>query len=214
MTSTKQYQHGFTLIEVLMALSIFAMISTLAYSSLDIAGNGFAILKDIRLSQEKSGWIGKQLHQDMRYLSPSPHQPIAKPGMRSSQQSIVPIRIKNDNRGDIELDELWLLVHEPGQNSIHQVHYYIDENTNHLMRDSRSLLARENIEAIHWDFGPIRSWAIDILDQDGNWRQDWNFNSQAFRWPKAIKVTVKIDKQATIASQRQWLMAVFPGQKL
>lgn len=207
-------QQGFTLIEVLMALTVFALISVLAYSSLDIAGNGFKVLSEVRLVQEKSGWIGKQLRQDMRYLSTAPHAPKAKPGIQADSNNIVPIRIKNDNRGNVELDELWLLVREPGQQSISQIHYYIDESNHHLIRESRLLLARNHIKPIRWDFGKVRSWAVDILDRAGNWRQDWNFKAQAFTWPKAVKVTLQVDDQANIASQRQWLMAVFPGQSL
>jgi len=207
-------EQGFTLIEVLMALTVFSLISVLAYGTLDTAGTGFKILSDVRMAQEKSGWVAKQIRKDMRYLTAAPHYPAPKPGILSASQNIVPIRIKNDNRGNIELDDLWLLVREPGLQAISQVHYYIDEDTNHLMRESRLLLARDHIEPMRWDFGKILSWSVEVWDTNANWRQDWNFNAQAFVWPKAIKVTMLVDDKATIASQRQWLMPVFPGSQL
>ncbi len=213
-TISNQQEQGFTLIEVLMALTVFALISALAYSTLDIAGTGFKVLSDVRLVQEKSGWVAKQLRKDMRYLTAAPHYPAPKPGIQSASQNIVPIRIKNDNRGDIEFDDLWLLVREPGLQGISQVHYYIDEDTNHLMRESRLLLARDHIEAMRWDFGAIRSWSVEVWDRNANWRQDWNFNALAFAWPKAVRVTMLVDDKESIASQRQWLMQVFPEQQL
>lgn len=207
-------QQGFTLIEVLMALTVFALISALAYGTLDTAGTGFKILSDVRLVQEKSGWVGKQLRKDMRYLTSAPYFPPPKPGIRAAQSSIVPIRIKNDNRGDIEFDELWLLVRESGLQGISLVHYYIDTNNEHLIRESRLLLARDHVEPIRWDFGKVRSWAVEIWDHNANWRQDWNFNAQAFVWPRAVKVTLQLDDKASISSQRQWLMPVFAEQLL
>ena len=207
-------EHGFTLIEVLMALTVFALISVLAYTTLDSAGTGFNILSEVRQQQEQSGWAGKQIRKDMRYLTAAPHYPAPKEGIQSSALNIVPIRIKNDNRGDIELDELWLLVKEPGLNSISEVHYFIDETDNHLIREYRLLLARDHVEPMRWDFGAIRSWSVEVWDEHANWRQDWNFDAQAFAWPKAVKVTLQVDDKATIASQRQWLMPVLPGKRL
>ncbi|MBL4775247.1 MAG: prepilin-type N-terminal cleavage/methylation domain-containing protein [Mariprofundus sp.] len=207
-------EHGFTLIEVLMALTVFALISVLAYSTIDTAGRGFETLTEVRLVQEKSGWIGKQLRQDMRYLTSAPHIRPGQPGISSGQNNITPIRIQNDNRGEVELDELWLLVYQPGQYGITQVHYYIDEDNNHLIRESRLLLARAHIEPVRWDFGNVHSWSIEIWDRDGNWRQDWNFNAQSFVWPKAVKINLQIDDRQAITSQRQWLMAVLPEQTL
>lgn len=207
-------QQGFTLIEVLMALTVFALISVLAYSTLDTAGTGFKILSDVRLVQEKSGWVGKQLRKDMRYLTAAPQYPAPKPGIQSASQNIVPIRIKNDNRGSVEFDELWLLVREPGLQGISQIHYFIDEQDNHLIRESRSLLARDHVEAMRWDFGLVHSWSVEVWDRNANWRQDWNFNAQAFAWPKAVRVTLLVDDKENVASKRQWLMPLFPGSPL
>ncbi len=210
----RKNEQGFTLIEVLMALTVFALISALSYSALDIAGAGFETLSQVRLQQEKSGWVGKTLRQDMRYLSAAPGKTLNKSANQTAANQTVPIRIQNDNRGDVEFDQLWLLVQLPGTQSISQVHYYIDEDNNHLMRDSRLLLARGNIKPIRWDFGKIHSWVVEIWDRDGNHRQDWNFDAQSFRWPKAVDVHLQVDDSGSIGSQRQWLMAVFPEQVL
>jgi len=214
-THTKlQAEQGFTLIEVLMALTVFALISVLSYSSLDIAGNGFDILSKVRSQQESSGWIGKTLRQDMRYVSAAPQHKQVQSASSSAADNIVPIRIQNDNRGDVELDQLWLLVQLPGTQSISQVHYFIDEENHHLIRESRLLLARDYTEPMRWDFGKIHSWVVEVWDSDGNRRQDWNFDARSFHWPKALDVHLQVDDSNSIASQRQWLMTVFPGQIL
>jgi len=210
-----EQQRGFTLIEVLMALTVFALIAGLSYTALGTAGNGFEILSKVRLTQEKSGWVAKQLRSDLRYLAAAPHIVKTAPGSQSSLNEPVPIRIKNDNRGDVEFDQLWLLVREPGLPSISQVHYYIDEDNDHLMRESRSLLARGQVEPMRWDFGKIRSWSVEIWDRQGNWRQDWDFRGAAFVWPKAVRVTLKEeDGENSISGQRQWWLPVLIGSEL
>jgi len=209
-----QTELGFTLIEVLMALTVFALIAALSYSTLDMAGTGFNILSKVRTAQEQSGWVGKTLRQDLRYLSAAPQDTSDQKGKLAAGDKIVPIRIQNDNRGDVEFDQLWLLVRLPGTQSISQVHYYIDEDNNHLMRESRLLLARDNVTPLHWDFGKIHSWVVEVWDKDGNQRQDWNFDARSFSWPKAVDVHLQVDGSGSIASQRHWLMSVFPEQLL
>ncbi len=207
-------EHGFTLIEVLMALTVFAMIAALSYGALSTAGNGFEILSKVRLMQEKSGWVGKQLRSDLRYLTDAPHSGQTNPGKQTTLGKIVPVRIENDNRGDVELDHLWLLVREPGMPSISQVHYYIDEETNHLMRESRSLLARDQIQPIRWDFGEAVSWAVEVWDRQGNQRQDWDFRGKAFEWPKAVSVILKTDNSTNAMNQHDWLTPLLAGSEL
>jgi len=207
-------EHGFTLIEVLMALTVFALIAGLSYSALDTADNGFEILSKVRLTQEKSTWVARQLRSDLRYLSAAPQHGVVQAGRQSQVGAIVPIRIRNDNRGDVEFDELWLLVREPGQASISQVHYYIDEDSGHLIRESRSLLARDRVEPLRWDFGKAASWSVEVWDRQGNWRQDWNFDSTAFVWPKAVRVRMKATHDGNLTGQRQWWMPVLAGSEL
>ncbi len=98
-------QAGFTLIEVLMALTVFALIAAIAYGAMATAGQGFQMLSKVRDMQESSGWTGRQLRSDVAYLSDIPWNP----GAPADQH--VPIRISNDNRGDMAFDGLFLLVH-------------------------------------------------------------------------------------------------------
>ena len=208
------HEQGFTLIEVIMALSVFALIAGLSYAALGVAGSGFETLVDVRKSQQSSGWVARQLGSDMRYLSAAPHRYAVGQGQQQRTENPAPLRIKNDNRGDVEFDDLWLLVHEPGSNGTTQVHYYIDQDRGHLMRQSRLLVARKLIKPIVWDFGKAGSWGVEVLDLQGNWRQDWNFHGAAFQWPRAVRVRMQGADGEHFGAQHEWWFPVLIGKEL
>ncbi len=213
-TGRAVYEQGFTLIEVLMALTVFALIAGLSYSALGTAGNGFDILSEVRLTQEQSGWAARQLRSDLRYLTAAPHTAPQHANLQAGPAAPAPIRIRNDNRGDVEFDELWLLVREPGLPTISRVHYYIDEENSHLIRESRALLARDHVEPMRWDFGKVDSLSVEVWDRGGNWRQDWDFRGQALTWPKAVRVIVKTGGDSNAAGARQWWAPVLVDGEL
>lgn len=205
-------ESGFTMIEMLMALAVFALISSLTYGVVGTAGDGFQMLDDSRQASEKATWIGKQLRSDLRYLS---NIPLAKQSSQGAAGNFGPLRISNDNRGDIELDELWLLVREPAMPGISVVRYYIDEETGHLKRESRLMQARDLVESMVWDLGEVSSWAVEVLDESGNWRQDWKFENRPFEWPRAVRVKMKFaEDRPVMLKQREWLYPLLLGQKL
>lgn len=96
---------GFTLIEVLMSMALFALLISVIYGALGPAGEGFIQLKETRDRLEKSHWLGRQLRLDMSYLS------------ATEDSQIKPIRISHDSRGDAVFDELWILSRESNQPS-------------------------------------------------------------------------------------------------
>jgi len=86
-------EHGFTLIEVLMALTVLALIAALGYGTLGTAGEGFSMLAEARNVQERSGWIGRQLRSDVAYISSSQYH-----GSSTQPQGLQPLRISNDTK--------------------------------------------------------------------------------------------------------------------
>ncbi|PIW49826.1 MAG: hypothetical protein COW18_04810 [Zetaproteobacteria bacterium CG12_big_fil_rev_8_21_14_0_65_54_13] len=205
-SDSRHSERGFTLIEVLMALTIFALIAALSYGALGIAGNGFRTLSEVRDVQEKSGWVGRQLRSDVAYISAqvSPRQP---PG--DAQHA--PLVISNDNRGASEFDQLWLLVGEPGQPGISEVHYYIDEDKGHLMRESRLLWARDSVKPLRWDLGEASSCSVEALGRDGRWQQDWKIQGP-FVWPRALRV--RIHYHQGNSDGREWYLPLQYGVDL
>jgi len=206
------FEDGFTLMEVLMALTVFALIAAIAYGAMATAGQGFQMLREVRDMQEGSGWTGRQLRSDVTYLS------RASWSIGQSSEQRQPIRISNDNRGDIEFDGLFLLVHEPGRPGISEVHYYIDEDKGHLMRESRLLWARDSVEPMQWDMGEASSWAVEVMDKDGRWQQEWKVQGaqdSGFVWPRAMRVRMKIAaSESHPASERQWYVPIRFGVDL
>ncbi len=197
---------GFTLIEMLMALTVFALIAAIAYGAMASAGQGFQILAKVRDRQEGNAWIARQLRQDMAYLAQSSFQVHGA--------SVPPIRMLNDNRGADEFDELRLLVQEPGRPGISEVSYAIDEQQGHLIRRSRLLWAGNTVESVEWDMGEASSWAVEALDQDGRWHQDWKQQpGAAYVWPKALRVRMKA-RTETGEYAREWLLPVLFGVEL
>jgi len=198
---------GFTLLEVLMAMTIFSLIAVLAYGTLGTAGEGFKILSDVRDVQEKSGWVGRQLRSDVTYISISRYGQLASLAQESRP---VPLRIRNDNRGDTEFDELWLLVREPGLPGISEVRYFLDEEKGHLMRQSRLLWARDSTDPVLWDMGEASSWAVEVMGREGRWQQDWQMQASPAQgnmvWPLAVRVRLQ-----NKMGEREWFLAVEYG---
>jgi len=202
-------QSGFTLIEVLMALTVFALIAAISYAAMGSAGQGFQMLSEVRDMQESSGWTGRQLRTDTACLAAMP--PVA--GQATPE---LPVQIHSDNRGDNEFDTLLLLVHEAGRPGTTEVRYYIDEDKGHLMRESRLLLARDSVEPVAWDMGEASSWAVEAMDKDGRWQQEWQTpQGIAFNWPKALRIRWKIEaNEAHPASAREWYLPISYGVNL
>lgn len=201
-------QRGFTLIELLVALLLFSLIAVLAYGAMYTASDGFQLLSQVRQAEERSSWTGRQLRSDLTYLA----NPRQSPSSSFKIAPTMALRIINDNRGDVELDELWLQVSEPGGSEVTRVHYYIDEELGKLVRESRSMLARDQVKAVRWDMGAADSWSIEVLDQHGNWRQDWGLQQGNNIWPKAVRVTLRRDKGMTVT--RRWMVPLYFGVAL
>lgn len=202
-------ERGFTLIEVLMALTVFGLIAGLGYGALATAGEGFGMLAEVRDVQERSGWIGRQLRSDVAYISSSEYHGTSVSTQPSRTQ---PVRINNDSRGESEFDELWLLVREPDRPGISEVHYYLDEDSGHIIRESRLLWARDSAQVQKWDLGEASSWAVEVQSKEGQWQQMWQVQSTSqgtLVWPRALRVSMK-----NKVGKRQWLLPILYGAEL
>jgi len=199
-TGNRGSARGFTLIEVLMALTIFSLIAALSYGALDIAGNGFRTLSEVRDVLERSGWTGRQLRSDVAYLA-MPQMALQQPAAGSTPVQRAPLVVSNDNRGSSEFDQLWLLVREPGQAGISEVHYYIDEEQGHLIRESRLLWARDSAGPLRWDMGEASSCSVEARSNDGRWQQDWKMQGP-FIWPRELRIRVRYHQDSM--DGREW----------
>jgi len=187
---------GFTLLEVLMALTVFALIAGVSYTALGPAGEGFRQLQEVRDKIESSSWLGKQLRADVRGVS------------ASSLKDLQPIQISSDIRGDTHVDELTLLVREAGRSGLTLVHYVLDEETGELIRESRMAWARDTVDVDRMVLAHISSFDVEVMGQAGQWKQRLKTASKqaVFVWPKALRVSVVQDGQA-----QQWVMPIYQG---
>ncbi len=184
---------GFTLLEMLMALAVFALVAAATYGALGVAGDGFIQLKSVRKSLEAQHWLGRQLRLDSSFATAT-----ALPG-------VVPLAISADNRGDGSFDTLDLLVREAGKPDLTRVHYAVDEESGMLERKTIALLAREESAPVTWKLGKVASFDVAVMDRQGEWREQWQ--PKPFIWPRAIRVRVKDQR-----GEREWVLPLFVGQ--
>lgn len=196
-----QAQRGFTLIEVLMALTVFSLIAVLSYSALATTGDGFRALAEFRDGQQGRLWVDRQLRSDVAYISNSHY----KPATMQQGSGIRPLSIVSDRRSTHDYDQLQLLVCEPGSSGIHEVRYYIDEEYMRLIRESRLLWAGDGAAAERWDMGAAESWTVEALDTAGNWQQNWRHATGA----RALRIRLKAGN-----GMHEWLLPIQLGVSL
>ncbi|MDQ6973870.1 MAG: type II secretion system protein GspJ [Mariprofundaceae bacterium] len=189
---------GFTLLELLMALVIFALTIVVCYTALGPAGEGFRQLQHVRDNLESSSWLGKQLRADSGSIT------------SSSLQSIPPLQIKADARGDIYVDELTLLSREPGKSGLTLIHYKLDERQKGmLVRESRMAWARPNSASDSMNLGKFESFHVEIMTPTGQWTSQWPPQSSAnaaLMWGKAVRITVQHEGE-----EEHWLIPIYAG---
>ncbi len=186
---------GFTLLEVLMALTVFALIVSVVYIALGTSGEGFKQLQASRDQMEQSSWLGKQLRADVNS------------SCNSSLHDLRPITVKYDARGSIHVDELSLLVREAGHSGLSLVHYALDEEKGVLIRASRMAWAREGEGLDKLELGRVSSFHVELMNHDGQWVQNIPALADqqiAFDWPKALRVTI-----VQAHRERQWILPFF-----
>ncbi|MBF0281627.1 MAG: type II secretion system protein [Zetaproteobacteria bacterium] len=170
---------GFTLIEVLLAMALFALITAVAYGALAIGGDGFQQLQAERDRLESEQWLARQLRQDISGVT------------HSQNRAWSPVALTSDPRGENHFDQLTILVQEPGQVGLTWVRYAIDEEAMQLVRESVPALARSGFEPIAWNFANIQSLDVALLNKQGEWLERWDEQSGMAR-DQLVAVRVRV----------------------
>ncbi len=190
-------EQGFTLLEMLLAVAVFALVVAVTYGALGVAGDGFIQLKQARRALEVQHWLGRQLRMDSVYAT------------SSTIKDIKPLEISSDSRGDGAYDTLDLLVREAGKPDLTRVHYAIDEDSGQLVRQTLSLLAPEETKPIKWQMGKVKAFDVAVMDGQGQWQDRWEPPKGAFKWPRALRVRV-----VDAGGEREWVLPLFVEQGL
>ncbi len=182
---------GFTLIEVLLAIVVFSLIAAVSWSALGPAGEGFLMLKQSRVQLEQQQWIGKQLRQDISYLS------------KSEDKGIASASLINDSRGDTDFDALQLLVRDPMYPGLTLVRYAIDEETHMLRREAKSPWSRTHVEPIVWNLAEVDSFSVQAFNPSSGWKPVLN-GQPPFILPLAFRISIRDAR-----GQMTWELPVF-----
>ena len=182
-------RRGFTLLEVLLALAVTAIVAWLAAGALSPAFSGWRTLAALREQEQRLLLAGILLRRDLGLLA------------RGSGQ-VPPLVIENDSRGGRELDRLKLLAATDEFPELARVAWGVDEATGELVRTSRGLLHGEG-QAIVMRFGKVESFSVRALGEDGRWRDNWGEAGAPFSWPQLVAVEAR-----TKAGLRRWLAPV------
>lgn len=168
-------ENGFTLLEMLVALAVFALIATLCYTALVPAGEGFRMLQQQRDVLESSYQMDRRLRMDAAYL------------MGSTDSSLVSLEITHDQRGSDAFDTLTLLVDDGDSVAPLQVHYAIDEASGEIVRQSAMVWMRE-AQPVSWNMQQAASFEVQAFASDGNWLDTWDRKSNGDVLPAVLRV--------------------------
>ncbi|HCS12292.1 MAG: hypothetical protein AUK36_00985 [Zetaproteobacteria bacterium CG2_30_59_37] len=188
---------GFTLLEMLVALAVFALIATVCYTALVPAGEGFRMLQAQRDMLESSYQIDRRLRMDTAYL------------MQSPDKSLISLEITHDQRGADAFDTLTLLVADGDSVAPLRVHYAIDETSGEIVRQSAMAWMRDE-QPLSWNMQKAASFEVQAFAGDGNWLDTWDKKSNGDVLPAALRVRWR----ATEGVQRELILPIPIGTSI
>jgi len=186
-----QMNRGFMLLELMVALAIFALIASVSYAALVPAGEGFRMLQAQRDVLESSYQMERRLRMDVSYL------------MRTTDKSLVQLKIFHDQRGGGAFDSLTLLVSDSSSVAPVQVHYELDEESGHIVRTSSAAWLRK-ARPVRWQMQQASSFEVQALNRDGRWLDVWETKAEKADLPEALRVRWQLDDGV----QRELLLPV------
>jgi len=190
-----RHEGGFTLLEMLVALAVFALIATVCYAALVPAGEGFRMLQKQRDVLESSYQMDRRLRMDTAYL------------MQSADKSLTSLEITHDQRGADAFDQLVLLVADGESVAPVQVHYALDEETGYIVRQSAMAWLRD-AQSVNWKMQQAASFEVQVMARDGTWLDTWG-KENGNVLPQALRVRWRV---SATGLRRELLLPLSSGQ--
>lgn len=190
---------GFTLIEIVIALAVFAVVGTMAFTGLN------AILKQQADLQERSDQI-KNLQLALKYLERDISQIVPRavrdqygdqqPAFSADENSIMSFTYSGwRNPAGLSRSYLQRVAYEVGNNEDTNKQELIRHSWNRLdgaiIEDARSIPILENISELEWKF----------LNQGAVWEQRWpplNTDPRSAPMPRAVSVSFNVEPWGNI----------------
>ena len=196
-------EHGFTLVEVLVAMAITALVAVISYSALSAA---LSATETLRVSTERAREIG----QVMAMLSRDVRQTVNRPVIDEFGQQVPAVTGGELARDMLSLTRAgWHNSTGAPRSTLQRVDWWIDEDT--LWRGYFPVLDRtvgtervetatlQGVERFEVRFLPTlgmlevnRDDVIDRRNWEDNWVADLSQPNQTLSTPAAIEVTVEI----------------------
>jgi len=183
---------GFTLLEMLVAMAIMALIAVLSYTALAQGGDGFRLLAEQGEQQEREYWVGRQLRDDVTHLAQSldGHEPAVRllDGNGSAQFSL----LVRDMRGP----------------TLVRVQYRLDGDSHTLTREAESPWAAAGGEKIEWQMaGEVAVFHVQAMGAAGEWRGNWDYAAAG------VPVAFRILWKPADGSERELTLPVELGNR-
>jgi len=187
----KNKQHGFTLLELLVALTIFALISVMAYAGLQ------TVLESRDRITEQSRKLAELqlaftiLSRDIQLAVPRPvrdsfgdNQSAFASGTSSGLLSLT-------HNGNINLTE-------QAKSDLQRVSYVLEDGQ--FKRRIMKVLdgANEDNTAEFVLLNNVTNIDIRMLDSEGVWKSDWEQTDVLINMPRAIEINVELEGWGTI----------------
>jgi len=178
----KPKQKGFTLLELLVAMVIFSLMSVMAYGGLSnvITGNEVIATQEKRL---------KELQRTMMFLERDIRQLVPRPRNTGFNQT----KAKAFDYG-LDSDGLMEFTRAGNPNpiaiarsSLQRVRYDLEEKV--LTRNSWALVDHIDLEPTSMKLlKDVESIELRLLDKKNEWQENWEQEKEI---PKAIEITIK-----------------------
>ncbi len=194
MNISNKHHRGFTLIEVVIALAVFAVVGTLAFTGLN------SILKHQSELQERSDQI-KDLQLALKYLERDISQIIARPvrdqygdrqpGFSADEDSIMSFTYSGwRNPAGLSRSHLQRVAYEISSDKDSNKQELIRHSWNRLdgaiIEDARSIPILQDIQELEWKF----------LNRGSVWENRWppiNADPDSAPMPRAVSVSFNIE---------------------
>ena len=181
-------EKGFTLLELLVAMVIFSLMSVMAYGGLSnvITGNEVILQQEQRL---------KEIQRTMMFLERDMRQLVPRPRTVGFNQFAKAFEYGLDSDGLVEFSRAG----NPNpiglkRSSLHRVRYDIEEKT--LVRRTWALIDHIDLEPTSMKLlNDIESLELKLLDKNNEWQENWKESKEI---PKAVEIIIKHEKWGEI----------------
>ena len=191
----KQASSGFTLLEILVALIIFSLMSVMAYRGLTSVLQSRA-----HLAQENHKWrnvamMFARLEKDFAQLAPRPIRD-------SSDLTAAPFVGKTNLQSDQDAQILFTRMGLPDQPNLLagplRFGYRLRENRIEQLVWPVLDAAPRSVPSVNILLEHVASIEILYLDQSGDWRSNWPLTTASSAFPSAVQVTLTLTSKERI----------------